>query len=371
MKKLLLVGVAALFAAVALPLAAAPTLGVSGEVTYGVISNGSATVDGWPNAFVNLTATLDPNNLAALELYANSLPKVSISETGQLVPPNVGFLYFRSDLAGDMGMDTKFIDPVLYAGYGVVDLPGYSVTQYGNEAIAALGIDNGTNDGIFGNAAGSAYGLVALNTGVMGMANIVLAASGTAFNPVSATNSPQALVGAYGTVGPVSLEAGWTMHGTSAGFVPVGAKVSYSLMNINLAATGQYVANLSSGGVSNWSAGASASYQGAYTVDFAVLSYEPAHAPATTALKGTGDVVVSFGQNYGALASVYLNFDPAAAAVFDTLETSAWAKMGPAKVRLGYLYGTTGLYNLGTPALNAPANNGGRGGVFLTADLSF
>jgi hypothetical protein len=353
----------------ALPVMAATTLGVAGEVTYGIISNGSSAGDAWINAYANFIATIDNNNLVALELYGNKLPTILGvgGETGQLVPPNIGFFYLKSDLGGSMGMDPKTIDPVLYAGYGVLDLPDYNVTQYGSEGIAALGIDNGADDGIFGSEAGSAYGLIGLNTSVAGMVNVVLAASGTALT----TTSQQALVGAYGTFGPLSAEAGWTMHGTAMGYIPLGVKLSSTMMNIGLAAMGQYVVNLNTGGVSNWAAGLSASYMSNYTIDFAVLSYEPAYEPTVAAIKGTGDVILTFAKNLGVIASVYLNFDPHAAAMFDTLEASAWTTVGPAKIRLGYLYGTTGLHNLGAPNLNAPGTNGGNGGLFLTADLSF
>jgi hypothetical protein len=203
------------------------------------------------------------------------------------------------------------------------------------------------------------------------MVNVVLASSGTAFNAVSATNSPQALVGAYGTFGPLSIEAGWTMHGTKSGYIPLGVKFSSTMMNITLGAMGQYVVNLNTGGVANWAAGILAGFMGSYTVDFAIMSYEPAYEPAVMAIKGTGDIILNFTKTFGLIASVFLNFDPHAVAAFDTLEASAWMSFGPAKVRVGYLYGATGLHNLGTPALNAPGNNNGGGGVFLTTDLSF
>jgi hypothetical protein len=365
--------VVALLMGLGLPAMAATTLGVAGEVTYGVIDNGTKVGDGWNNAYANFIASIDANNLVALELYANALPTIAApaSGPGKLVAPNVNFFYLKSDIGGNLGLDTKTIDPVLYAGYGVFDLPDYNVTQYGSEGISALGIDNGGDDGIFGSEAGSAYGILALNTTVMNMVNVVLATSGTALAAVSATNSPQALVGAYGTFGPVSVEAGWTMHGTASGYIPVGVKFSSTMGNIGLAAMGQYVANLNAGGVGNWAAGLAATFMSNYTVDFAVLSYEPSYEPTVAAIKGTGDIVLNFAKNFGAVVSVFLNFDPNAAAAFDTLEASVWTTFGPAKVRLGYLYGATGLHNLGTPNLNAPGNNAGQGGVYLTTDLSF
>lgn len=372
MQKLVLAGMVVLLFGAALPAMAAPTLTTSGEVTYGVISDFSATTDSWPNAYLNFVLDLDENNAMAVELYANSLPTISTAvtgETGKLVPPNVGFWYLKSDLGGVLGLDKKMVDPVLYGGYGVFDLPSYTVTQYGSEGISAIGIDNGARDGIFGSEAGSAYGLVGVNVGVMEKFSIVAAASGTAFNPVSATNAPQALVGAYGTVGPVSVEAGWTLSNTAKGLIPLGVKLSQPFGDFAVAGVGQYVVNLNTGGASNWSAGAQASYKGNYTVDFAVMSFEP--TAGTMAVKGTGDVIVNLTKDFGVIGSAWLNFNPAAASVFDTAEASVWKSFGPTKVRVGYLYGTQGAGNLGTPNLNAPGNNGGKGGLFLTTDISF
>lgn len=369
MQKLVLAGMVVLLFGAALPAMAAPTLTTSGEVTYGVISDFSTTTDSWPNAYLNLAVALDDNNQMAVELYANSLPTISTAvtgETGKLVPPNVGFWYLKSDLGGVLGLDKKMIDPVLYGGYGVFDLPSYALSQYGSEGISAIGIDNGARDGIFGSEAGSAYGLVGVNVGVMEKFNIVAAASGTAFNPVSATNAPQALVGAYGTMGPVSLEAGWTMSNSAKGFIPLGVKVSQPFGDFSVAGVGQYVVNLNTGGVSNWSAGALASYKSNYTVDFAVMNN-----PGTTNLKGTGDVIVNLTKDFGATGSFWLNFASGAPSVFDTLEAYLWKGFGPAKVKLGYLYGVQGAGSLGTPNNAAPGNNGGKGGLFLTTDISF
>ncbi len=95
-----------------------------------------------------------------------------------------------------------------------------------------------------------------------------------------------------------------------------------------------YVQNLNTNGISNWSAGAQAVLMSNYTVDFAVMSYQPAYEPTVSALKGTGDVIVNITINFGVLGSVYLNFDPNAASAFDTLEASAWYKFGSAKLRV-------------------------------------
>ncbi len=132
--------------------------------------------------------------------------------------------------------------------------------------------------------------------------------------------------------------------------------------------------NLNTGGVSNWAAGAQATFMSNYTVDFSVLSYAAGATytgTATQDLKGTGDVIINITPKLGALASVYLNLDSNGAGVFDTLEASVWYMMGSAKLRVGYLYGTTGTNSLGTPALNAPSNNNGKGGIYMTADMAF
>ncbi|HET6486118.1 MAG TPA: hypothetical protein VFH83_06845, partial [Spirochaetia bacterium] len=315
--------VAAVLFVVALPAMAATTVGIAGEVTYGAITNGTAASDAWVNAYMNITGTLDPNNSIELALQGTNMPTIlgTGAETGQMVAPNITNLFLKSDLAGDFGLDPKTVDPVLYAGYGVFDLPGYGLTQYGPEPIAAVGVDNGYNDGMFGSEIGAGYGLIAMNTAIMGgLVNVALAASGTELR----SSHQQALVGAWGAVGPVSYEVGWAQRGTASGYVPVGLKFSYTVGPVALAAMGNYLQNLNTGGISNWSAGAQAVLMSNYTVDFSVMSYQPAYEPTVSAMKGTGDVIVNITSNFGALASVYLNFDPNAASAFDTLEVSAW-----------------------------------------------
>ncbi len=150
-----------------------------------------------------------------------------------MVAPNITNFFLKSDIGGILGLDTKTVDPVFYAGYGVFDLPGYGVTQYGPEPIAAMGVDNGYNDGMFGSEIGAGYPLVAVNTAIMGgLVNVAVAASGTAFT----ASHQQALVGAWGTVGPISYEVGWAQQGTASGFVPVGLKFSYTVGPVALAA---------------------------------------------------------------------------------------------------------------------------------------
>ncbi len=136
---------------------------------------------------------------------------------------------------------------------------------------------------------------------------------------------------------------------------------------------GQYVANLNNNSVpSNWAAGLKASYQGNYTVDAAVLSYEPSYETTTAAVKLVGDVQAAIVPNVlGVVVSPWMNFDPNAASVFDSLEAFAWCKVGSTTLRAGYLYTTTGLHNLGNPTNYAPSSNNGNGGVWVTADLAF
>ncbi len=373
MKKLTLFAVLVVLAAIAMPAMAATTVGVSGALGYGIISNGTKTADAWDDAYMNITATVDPNDMVVLGLMGTGMPTVNgtTGENGQMFAAQITNFYAKSDIAGNLSLDAKTIDPVLYAGYGVFDLPDYNVTQYGTEGISAMGVDNGYADGIFGGEIGAGYGLLGADVKVMNMVDIVAAASGTAFQTPSATVKPQALVGAYTTIGPVSAEAGWAMQGTTSGFIPLGVKVSYPIGDIGLAAMGQYVDNLNTGGNSTWAAGVAVSYQSNYTVDFAIMNYYPADQGTTGALKATGDVVLTLAKNFGVVASYWLNMDSLAASMFDTLEVSAWTTAFGAKVRVGYLYGVTGVDALGVPALNAPSNNSKNGGIYITVDEGF
>jgi len=369
LRRLAFLGIVAVALLVALPAMAATTVGIAGAVGYGIITNGTVAADNWQDAYMNIIGTLDANNSVELALQGTNMPKILSTPpaTGQMVAPQITNFFLKSDAGGILGLDVKTVDPVFYAGYGVFDLPGYGVTQYGPEPIAALGVDNGNNDGMFGNEIGAGYPLIAVNTAIMGgMVNVALAAAGT----VLTTSHQQALVGAWGTVGPISYEVGWAQKGTTSGYVPVGLEFKYTVGPVALAAMGNYVQNLNTGGISNWAAGIQAVLMSNYTVDFSVLSYQPAYEPTVTAIKGTGDVIVNITSTFGVLASVYLNFDPNATA-FDTLEASAWYMLGSTKLRVGYLYATTDTNNLGQPVLNAPSSNAGKGGVYFTADMAF
>jgi len=361
-------GILAVVLVVALPAMAATTLGVNGELTYGLTTNGTATTDAFSNAYINFTMTVDANNSVVLELFTNKLPTIANADgsyagsvVGAVEQIGVPLFYWKSDLAGAMMMDPKTIDPQLYFGFGNATTPGYGVTDYGIEDIAALGI-GGEASGM--NAAeGTPYPYIALNTSVMGMVNILVGASSTAFGNAK----QQAVAGAYTVLGPVSLEASYALDGTS-GDIGVGALVNYKMGDLALNGTAQFVdkLGLSTAGIF-YSAGVSASYQGNYGGGFSIVNFYPTDNPTNGALKATANVDLTFVKNLGVNIGTMSN----AGSVFDTLDASAWTTFGPAKVRVGYLMGATTANNLGTPALNAATNNGGKGGVYITGDLSF
>jgi len=346
------------------------TVGVKGEFTYGFMSNGSYSADGWPNQQFSITATVDKNIMAAANIVGN-LPKIlgAGGEVGQLGTPSVSNLYIRTDVGGALGLDANSIAPILYAGFGVFDLPGFGVTQYGSEAISAIGVDNGLhapNNGEFGAAAGSGFGLIALDAKVANLVNIVLAASGTAFT----ASSQQALIGAYGTVGPVSFEAGWAAENTKSGAIPLGVKFAMPMGDLTLTAMGQYEYAVDSTLYSNWAAGVKVGYTANYTVDFSVISYQRKSDNANE-IKATGDIMANFAPNLGVVISPYLNFDSGATDMFDTLEAFAWVTFGATKVRVGYLYMANGKGDLNVGPDYAPTPNGNLGGVWATVDLTF
>jgi len=375
MRKLRFLGIVAVALVIALPAMAATTLGVNGELTYGLTTNGTATADAFSNAFINFTMTVDPNNSVVLELFANKLPTIA-NANGSSVGSGataveqiaVPLFYWKSDLAGAMMMDPKTIDPQLYFGFGNATTPGYGVTDYGIEDIAALGI-GGEASGM--NAAeGAPYPYIALNTSVMGMVNVLLGTSSTAFGSAN----QQAVVGAYTTLGPVSIEASYSLDATKGADIAAGALLNYKMGDLALNATAQFVDKLALTAANIfYSAGVSASYQGNYGGGFSIVNFYPADAGTAGALKATANVDLTFVKNLGVNIGTMWNFDTATAAtsVFDTLDASAWTTFGPAKVRVGYLYGSTTGVPLGTPALNAATNNGNNGGVYITGDLSF
>jgi len=342
--------------------------GVSGEITYGFMSNGSYSADGWPNQVVNVYGNIDKNIKANLELVGNNLPKIlgPVPENGGYGIPSLSNLYIRTDVGGALGLDANTIAPVLYAGFGVFDLPGFNLTQYGNDNTAAKGIDSGTNNGEFGNAAGSGYGLIALDAKVMNLVNIVLAASGTAFTSAN----QQALVGAYGTVGPVSFEAGWTAVGTKSGMIPLGVKFAMPMGDLALTAMAQYTYAVDSTLYSNWAAGVKVGYTANYTIDASVYSFQRA-SDKTTEIALAGDILANFAPNLGVVISPNLNFDSGATDMFDTLEAFVWVSFGATKVRVGYLYMANGKGDKNFGADYSPTTNGALGGVWATVDLSF
>jgi len=373
-----LLGIVAVALLVALPAMASTTLGVAGEVTYGITGNGAGTTDAFGNAYINFTMSVDPNNTAVLELFANKLPTISSASGGygaELIA--VPLAYLKSDVGAILGMDPKTIDPVLYAGFGNATTPGYGVTDYGIEDIAALGI-GGEASGM--NAAeGTPYPYVALNTSVMGMANILLGVSSTALTQFPGV-AQQAVIGAYTTIGPVSVEASYALDAANPGWgkgdIGAGALVNYKMGDLALNGTVQIVDKLALTTANFlWSAGVSASYQGNYGGGFSIVNFFPTDAGGATAiptggaLKATVNADATFAKNLGVNIGAMLNFDPNATP-FDSLDASAWTTFGATKLRVGYLYITSTSYALAA-ALNAPSANGGKGGAYFTLDLPF
>jgi len=373
-RRLGLLGIVAVALLVALPAMAATTLGVAGEVTYGFTSDGTTTTDTFGNAYINFNMTLDANNSAVIELFANKLPTIATASGGYgaelIATPIVALM---SDIGGVMGMDPKTVDPVLYAGFGNATLPGYGVTDYGIENFAGLGI-GGEGSGM--NAAeGTPYPYVALNTSVANMANILVGVSSTAFGSAN----QQAVLGAYGTVGPVSVEAAYLLDsanpGAANGMIAAGALASFAFGDLTVKGTAQIVDHLVAKGTFLWGAGASVSFQGNYGGGFSIVNFFPTDLGAATAipaggaLKATANADLTFVKNLGVNVGLLLNLDPNAAA-FDSLDASAWTTFGATKLRVGYLYCDSGKYAAAT-ALNAPNNNGGKGGMYVTVDLPF
>jgi hypothetical protein len=355
-------------------MAARPAITYGGEITYGFIGNQNNTADGWPNGEINLTLPIDANNYVYMGVAGwQTLPRFSTgagtsTENGNTTGPwDAAYLqdfYGRTDIGGVMGVDKMMADPVLYVGFGVYDLPGYGVTEYGNERVAAIGIDNGAADGIFGNEAGSGYGLVALDTKIMGMVNVVLAASGTAFTQAN----QQSLVGLYGGVGPVSFEAGWALWNSNKGYVPVGLQYAATMGDIGLTVMANARLDMNPAAHSVVGAGAKVTYQ-IFRVDAAIITYYNAANSMTAKL--TGDLEAAFTPNVGIVISPYFNFNSQAKDAFDTLEAFLKLTFGAANVKIGYLYMAGDVTDLNAGPDYAPNSNINQGGIFLLTDFNF
>jgi len=356
-------------------MAARPAITYGGEITYGFIGNQNNTADGWPNGEINFTLPVDANNYVYLGLAGwQTLPRFSTGaglygETGSTINPftdaaYIQDLYGRTDIGGVLGVDKMMVDPVLYGGFGVYDLPGYEVTEYGNERVAAIGIDNGAADGIFGNEAGSGYGLVALDTKIMGLVNVVLAASGTAFTQAN----QQSLVGLYGGVGPVSFEAGWALWNSDKGYVPVGLQYATTMGDIGLTVMANARLDMNPAAHSVVGAGAKVTYQ-IFRVDAAIITYYNAANSMTAKL--TGDLEAAFTPNVGIVISPYFNFNSQAKDAFDTLEAFLKLTFGAANVKIGYLYIAGDVTDLNAGPDYAPNSNINQGGIFLLTDFNF
>jgi len=296
--------------------------------------------------------------------------------TSTMYTPNLELAYVKSDIGGALGLPST-ADPVLYGGLGVFDLPGYQITEFGSERIAAIGIDAGNADGIFGAEAGSQYGLVALDTNVMSMVHIVLASGGDAFQD----GGGQALIGTYGAVGPLSFEAAWTPRESKNGFIPLGAQyttkfgdilltvMANASFNLNSSSSAADSTNAAVGTKSNYAGGAQVVYQGMYRVDAAIITYQRTNGDLTEKL--TGDVEINLTPTLGIVASPYFNFNPDAKDTFDTLEAFVWTSFGATKVRVGYLYMAGDATDLNAGANYAPSSNGNKGGLWVTVDYNF
>ncbi len=358
-------------------MAARPPITYGGEITYGFMGNAVNTADGWSNGEINLTLPIDANNYVYMGVAGwQTLPRFStgsnpvVYSTGSTTNPATDAAYLqdfygRTDIGGVLGVDKMMVDPVLYGGFGVYDLPAYDMTEYGSERVAAIGIDNGKADGIFGNEAGSGYGLMALDTKIMGMVNVVLAASGTAFTQAN----QQSLVGLYGGVGPVNFEAGWTLYGTDKGYVPIGDMYTTTFGDLKLEAMAQGRLDINPTAQSLGSVGAQVVYQ-IFRVDAALLTfYSPTNA--NLVMRILGDVEFNFTPMVNITFSPDFNFDPKATDVFDTLEAFVKVTFGAANVKVGYLYLATGTGDSNLGADYSTTTNAGQGGVFVLTDFNF
>jgi len=387
MKKLLVVLLTLTCLAAAAFADMAPTaLSVSGEVTYGIIANGNTSHDGWPNGYVNFTATADKYNSAVLGLswWNDAIPLTQNNPGMTITFPNIELAYVKSDIGGAMGV-ADMADPVMYAGWGVYEMPSFAVTQYASERLAAIGIDGKGNSGgagAFGAENGGAWGLVALDTKLAGLVNVVLATDGNLAYHTTPGPYGQELIGLYGNVSGIGFEAAYATKQTKSGFVPLGLKYATSMGDIALTVMGQYVYNANSSsddltynGKSTWSVGAKAVYQGMYTVDAALMSYVVTNGASSnvgnTELKLTGDLMVNLSPTVGIVASPWFNFDSAAKDAFDALEAFVWVKAGIGIVRIGYFYTSSDITDLKTGVDYAPSTNEGEGGVWVTLDLTF
>lgn len=364
MKKLVVFMVAIAMVVIALPVMAQSKVTLTGNLTYGAVF-GTTVVNGFGDSKIDLAAQVDANNSFYAELWGNGLATSKVSVNGVTATDSwgVGALYLKSDIGGVFGLGSM-VDPVLYAGLGAATMPGYGVTGYGFENIAGLGL-GGEGAGLNASET-TVMPYMALNIGIASMVNLLVGV-----NPLSFTsgNATQAVVGAYGTVGPVQAEVGLVGNGAAGltnGDLAAGALFDYTVSSIELKVTGQIVAGLASGANTTYSAGLSANFMSLATLAGSIVG---ATTPTSGLTKGTIELDLTPFTFGGINAATAMNFASGAPSLFDTWDISAYVNLGKALFRVGYITGQTGAGSLGTPAWNAPA--GGTNGLYLRAGLAF
>jgi hypothetical protein len=372
MKKLVVLITVLALMAIALPVMASDVT-LTGTATYGAVVGQNAAgdtvvADGMGDSVVHIAGKVDANNTVNVELWGDGLIPAALAGTAAASPVGFGSFYLQSDIGGALSLGS--VDPVLYAGYSTATLPGYSVTGYGKENIAGLGV-GGEGAGLAPSENGAAQALLAVDTSVNKMFNILV---GVNPETLAKNAAKQFVLGAYGTVGPVSAEVGFVGNGgakAADGAVALGALADYTVSNIELKGTAQMVYDMSTAQKSSYSAGVSATYNKMVTAAGSLVGTFGATSGMSNATVEVDLMPITNASiNVGAL----MNLQSGAANAFDSLDASGSYSIGATKVTLGYIYSPASatqatLNGTGPSGWNAPAS--GQNGVYVKASLAF
>ncbi len=357
MKRITLLAVVALMVAFVVPVMATDFTW-SGELTYGSITDGTNVADAYANAYVNVKAAADANNTfyaSILGAYAGTgLPDV-VDLSGTVTVLSAFSAYFNTAyLVSDIGkiLGLNGVTAVLTAGWLEPAGTSYSLTTWGYESIIAYdpwGVSHDTAELVVGFGAPLSLQVV--------------------LSPISSVQqlqaiNPQAIVDAYGTMGPISYSVAYTTNKRTDDMGLVGAAVKYTQAfgDITPAVNAEVSYDLHASAATIGYA-ASVAYTSVVTVAFGGV--------ATTTGLGNFSAQVNLVpmSNLGIDVYASMNLASGATNLINSIDGSVWYKLGATKIRAGYLY-ETGSFALGGPS-GAPANLLPNGGVYALVDLTF
>lgn len=364
MKRITLLAVLALMVALAVPVMATDFTW-SGELTYGSITDFTKVTDAWSNDSLTVKAAADANIYFQAQIVGafagTGLPDVvQLGDTTTTLKAFSAYLntaFINADIG--KALNLSGVTAVATIGWLEPAATSYSLTTWGYESLIGYdpwGVSHDTAELVVGFGAPLSLQLV------LGPTNSVLQTQNL---------DPQVIVNAYGGVGPINYSVAYTsnLRTDYMGLAGASVKWSQAFGDITPAVNAEVSYNMASGATNPLSIGYAA------TVAYTTMVTVGVGGAANNAGLGNISAQVNFVPmtNLGVDVLAAMNLATGAANLINSIDASVWYKVGAAKFRVGYNYGST---NIGGPTGSPAAPPGSTaaaptGGAYILADLTF